>query len=253
MRPITSITAVLVNKWAVLLRLRAMNRTALLRSWAAIALVVLLVAACKSSSVSRGGASQPSLDLFSAPPTESTSTEASQRRAGGIAITVASLPIGGNTDGQGAQQCADVGLTNVPDPLPPDVSISVTGVRLEPDGIFAVGGDRAACGQTASTDEPTCPQTWTWTAGRMGRCVVVVTQIVDSDRGVTLKLRGNVRCSKQSSCNAIKDAGTSQIEFQAEVGVVSHSPSVPDGGESSPSVPGTGASSQSPPSTGGTT
>lgn len=219
-----------------------MNGTIIVRSSSAAVLLLLLVAACTSSSGSGTSTSQRSVGISSTPATESTTTEASQHDGGGISIDVASLPIGGNATPEGAQQCADVGLTNVPDPLPSDVSISVTGVSLQPDGIFGIGGDRATCAQTAPADEPICPPTWRWTAGNVGRCALIVTQLVDSDQLVTLNLAGHIHCTKRSSCTAIKDAGTSQIQFQAQVGVVSPSPSVTDAGGSSPSVPATSES-----------
>jgi hypothetical protein len=212
-----------------------MYGTRTVRSSSALVLLLLLVAACSGGS-GTSGASQ-SVNISLAPSTESATTEAPQHDGGGISIEVVSLPIGGNANSVGAQQCADVGLTNVPDPLPSDVSISVTGVSLDPAAIFAVGGDRTTCAQTAPDDEPTCGQTWEWTAGDVGRCVLVVTQLVDSDQAVTLNLAGDIHCTKQSSCNAIKDAGTSQIQFQAQPGVLSSS-----SGDSSPSAPDTGAS-----------
>lgn len=203
--------------------------------------LLLLVTACKGGSGSGSGTSQ-SVNISLAPPTESATTEAAQQHGGGISISVPSLPIGGNANAQGAQQCADVGLTNTPDPLPSDVTISVTRVSLSPEGIFSVGGDRATCAQTAPDDEPLCGQTWRWTANDVGRCVLVVTQLVDSDQVVTLDLAADIHCTIQSSCKAIKDAGTSQIQFQAQVGVLSPSSDVTDTGDSSPSAPDTGAS-----------
>ncbi|HZC52449.1 MAG TPA: hypothetical protein VE441_08135, partial [Mycobacterium sp.] len=93
--------------------------------------------------------------------------------------------------------------------------------------------------QTAPDDEPICAQTWKWTAGDVGRCALIVTQLVDSDQVVTLNLAADIHCTKQTSCSVIKDAGTSQIQFQAQPGVVAPTDTA-DAGESSPSAPDTG-------------
>jgi hypothetical protein len=207
------------------------TRSAVTRWCLGVCVVALLLVGCGSKTTDGGS----SVDINSAPRTESPSTEAAQSGETGIAITVASLPIGGNTDGSGAEQCADVGPTNVPDPFPSDVSVSVAGFSLDPVGIFRFGGNPAACGDLAR--EPVCPSAWTWAAGTLTRCLVIVTQVADptDDVTVTLNLGGTVRCAKQSACDAITHAGHSQIGFTAHPGVVSTGggPSTSGGGESS--------------------
>lgn len=195
-----------------------------------LALIALLLVGCGARHATTDGAStdgvtQSTVAIDTTPPTEASTTESPQHGGGGgISVPVASLPIGGSSGGSGAVQCADVNLTNVPDPLPSDVTISVTGFELDPKGVFTFGGDPADCDVPS---EAACPPSWTWTAGSVSSCLVTVTQLVDSDQAVTLKLAGELHCQQQASCDAIANAGGSQISFEAHQGVVSPSGSEP--------------------------
>lgn len=191
-----------------------------------LALAALLLVSCSAHHASTAGETQSTVAVDTTPPTETSTSESPQRGGGDdISVPVASLPIGGSSGGDGVVQCADVNLTNVPDPLPPDVTISVTGLHLDPEGVFRFGGDPAECGLPG---EAACPSSWTWTAGSVAGCLVTVTQVVDSGQPVTLDLAGAVNCRKQASCDAIAHAGGSDISFEAHRGVVS-----PSAGESS--------------------
>jgi hypothetical protein len=216
-----------------------MKRPAIVRCCSLVALVTVLLAGCGSNHKPAGTDSESTVAIDTTPATEGPTTELPQPDGGGISVSVASLPIGGNGSGGGVQQCADVGLIGVPDRLPPDVSVSVTGQSLNPEGIFEFGGDTSAC---EPPGESVCPSTWTWTASTRGSCLVVVTQIDDvtDPVSVTLNIAGTVHCTKQDSCDAVTSAGGSQIEFQAQPGVVSTSPppSTPDTGASTPDASG---------------
>lgn len=198
------------------------------------ALAAMLLVGCGSHHASNGGGTtQSTVAIDTTPATETSTTESAQQGGGGgISVSVASLPIGGNSGGDGAVQCADVNLIGAPDPFPSDVTISVTGFALDPDGVFQLGGDPAACGLPS---EAACQSSWTWTAGAITGCLVTVTQLVDSEQTVTLDLAGTVHCQRQASCDAIANAGGSQISFTAQPGVVSSSTSESSTSESSAS------------------
>jgi hypothetical protein len=186
-----------------------------------LALAALLLVGCGDHHASTNNATQTTVAVDTTPATETSTTESPQQGGGGgISVSVASLPIGGNSGGGGVVQCADVNLIRGPDPFPPDVTISVAGFHLDPADVFEFGGDPAACGVPS---ESACQSSWTWTAGSVAGCLVTVTQVVDSEQTVTLDLAGTVHCQQQASCDAITQAGGSQISFTAQPGVVSSS------------------------------
>ena len=185
------------------------------------ALVALLLVGCGAGHHVSGNGSEPTVEINTVPATEGPTTEAPQSDGGGgTAISIPSLPIGGNVDGDGAEQCAHVNWLG-PNPIPPDVSVSLTAFGLDPEGVFRFGG--TACG----ADRPVCTTTWRWRSSTADiECLVPVTQIVEvgSDESVTLVLAGTVQCAKQSSCDEFAGLGASQIQFTAQPGVVPTAP-----------------------------
>jgi hypothetical protein len=210
------------------------NRPIMLSCFSLLAAVTLL-AGCSSKHSSADGGSQSSIVIDTTPATETATTESpAQGGDDGISVPVASLPIGGNGGNGGTVQCSNVNLIGAPNPLPSDVSIAVTGLSLRPDGIFEFGGDPGACDLPS---ESVCASSWTWTADSPGGCLVTVTQTVDSEETVTLEVAGTVHCEIQNSCDAITNAGGSQITFTAQLGVVTSpdtSSSTPDTSSSTP-------------------
>jgi hypothetical protein len=226
---------------------------------AAVAVVlVVLAAGCAQSTPSSGGPSttessatagssplsgSSSTDAAATPgnsPTQADSTPAQEgtgaespqpAKKGAPTISVASLPIGGSTDGDGgAHQCADVNLSP-PTPLPPGITASIDAIDLSPQGIFNLSG-----GQCGSTQR--CTTSWTWKTDTPGGCTVAVTQVADSSDRVTLIVASTVTCPDQSTCDRIQSefkGNGSQIGFTALTGVVS-------GGSTSGSGSSAGAS-----------
>ncbi len=190
----------------------------------ALAVVLaVLVAGCSDSATdsSSTSADTPTTEVDFVPPTETTGPESPQpSQNGGPAISVASLPIGGNSGNDGeAQQCAEVNWLGT-NPIPHDVSISVDAIGLDPTGVFTFGGDGCNPGT------PACTTSWTWAAGAAAQCVVAVTQVVDppQDVDVQLVMKGTVHCTEQRLCEAaVSGSGGSQITFTAQPGVVSSS------------------------------
>jgi hypothetical protein len=156
-------------------------------------------------------------ETASTPAVEGTGVESPQQpNNGGPTISVASLPVGGDIDSDGALQCAHVNLiTN--NQLPKWVSISIDSIGLSPEGIFRLGGD------LCNPADPPCAG-YSWTAGTAGReCAVDVTQIKDSTETVKLVLSATVHCPDQRTCDVVQnafDASGARIEFTASTGVV---------------------------------
>lgn len=188
-------------------------------------------------------------ETASIPAVEGTGAESPQQPAnGGPTISVASLPVGGDVNTDGARQCAHVNLiTN--DQLPKWVSVSIDSISLSPEGIFRLGGD------LCEPAGPACAG-YSWTAGTTGReCAVDVTQIKDSTDTVTLVLAGTVHCPDQRTCDQVQNAfntSGARIDFTASAGVVSAaspsdvSPSDASPSEAAPSDASTSVSDVSP-------
>lgn len=192
--------------------------------WLPAVMVVALLAACTSSGGTTKNAGA-TVDLSSTPRTEAPTTEAAGNGGGKPSLSVPSLPIGGNVDVDGAQQCAHVNWLG-PKPIPHDVVIKLSGFSLDPTDIFRFGGD--LCG----TSEPTCTTSWQWRWDSANlECLVPVVQEAeaDADQTVSLVLSGTVFCSQAASCTAFRNAGESQIVFTPVPGAVSGSTAPPTG------------------------
>jgi hypothetical protein len=205
---------------------------------AAAVVLVALGAGCAKSTPSSGGSSTTGTDTGasignsatpddsaapadSTPAQEGTGVESPQpSQNGGPTISVASLPVGGNTDEDGARQCGHVSLI-VHNELPKGISISIDSIGLSPEGIFTLGGD------LCSPDSTPCTTNWTWTRDTANKqCTVAVTQVADSEEPVALVLGGTVHCSDQSACDDVQrsfdgNGANTHIEFRPSLGVVS--------------------------------
>lgn len=171
----------------------------------------------------------------SSPAPEGTGAESPQpAQQGGPTISVASLPLGGETTEDGARQCGHVSLI-VHNQLPKDVSISIDSIGLSREGVFTLGGDLCA------PDSTPCTTAWVWTTDTATReCTVAVTQVADSEQPVALVLAGTVHCPDQSACDDVQrsfdgNGSNTRIEFTPSLGVVS-------GGSTSASVSSPAAS-----------
>ena len=225
------------------------------RSACVAAVAALLVTACSGSGTSSGSdggggtdGSTPAVGLSVAPPTESATSEAPQSRSSGAAIKVASLPIGGDVDGDTALRCGHVNWLG-PTPIPHGVSVVITGVSVQPSGTFEIGG--AGC--SSDIAGPTCTTSWSWTwKTATTECLVPLTQVVegDADQAVTLVVSGSVKCVVRSACDAFTQLGGSQILFNPLPGVVDTGPAgsppgAPPSSVTSPAGPPSGAGESS--------
>jgi hypothetical protein len=214
----------------------------------AAVVVCWLMAACSGNTPQTQGAdavtqsaTPTSADSLvdSTPATESSGPEPPQsNQNGGPSISVASLPIGGGVQTGGNVQCVDVHLTGV-NQLPDQVTISVTGAKLKPDGLLKFVHDD--CGQA----EKRCTSGFGWDAQTVNDgCLVSVAPTTSASDGdqvdVSLQLSAKIACPNDAVCSAIQPAfvdssggpgslGASQIAFTAV------SPSNSSASSSSPS------------------
>ena len=212
-----------------------MNAAELARRGAVAAILVLLVTGCSGKSSNSAGVptETATVDVNTAPATEGTDPEAPQsKQNAGPSISIASLPIGGNVDEDGTQQCAEVNWLG-PKPIPQGVTITIDAIGLDPEGIFELD---STCG-----DRP-CQTSWQWVSATESiDCTVAARQVVDSDQTVTLVLSGTVHCGDDNACDEFRRAAEdsqsgSQIRFEAQLGVVtggSDSSESPSAAESS--------------------
>ncbi|MDQ1739587.1 MAG: hypothetical protein QOE53_1239 [Pseudonocardiales bacterium] len=181
----------------------------------------------------------------STPAQEGTGAESPQpEQKGGPTISVASLPVGGNRDEDGARQCGHVGLI-VHNGLPAGISISIDSIGLSREGIFTLGGDLCA------PDSAPCTTTWTWTTDTANKqCAVAVTQVADSEEPVALVLVGTVHCPDQRACDDVQrsfdgNGSDTQIKFEPSLGVVSGGSTPASSGSSAGASPSDSGSSPS--------
>ncbi|HQR27684.1 MAG TPA: hypothetical protein PLP61_11650, partial [Nocardioides sp.] len=152
---------------------------------AALITVALLVAGCGASGTPAvapdPGTGSESFDPTPAP--EPTGSEEPLPPDQDVSISVPTLPVGGNTDQDGADQCAHANWLG--DTIPTGVEVVVDQVALDPDGVFSLGGE--PCGSGG----PACASSWTWSAETQSQeCTVSATQLEDTDQTVTLVLVG---------------------------------------------------------------
>jgi hypothetical protein len=159
------------------------------------------------------------------PPTEGSGAESPQpSQNGGPSISVASLPIGGGVEAAGNLQCVDVHLTGVSQ-LPDQVTISVTGATLAPDGLLTfIDND---CGHP----EKRCADGYAWTSQNVSEgCLVSVAPTQPSAQGdsvdVALRLSATISCPNDTVCDSVRPSftdssggpgslGGSQVSFSA--------------------------------------
>ena len=183
-----------------------------------------------STDGSTDGAGAPSSEAASTPAQEGTGAESPQPATEtGPVLKVASLPVGGSPEVDGARQCVHVNLLNTV--LPPGVTISVDEITLNPPDIFSLSGD--PCGS-----EPPCTTSWTWTAETASKqCTVAVTQLSGSTGSAGLVMASTVSCADQGACDQVQSgfggSGT-QLYFTATpvtpTDPVSSSPASDSGG-----------------------
>lgn len=186
----------------------------------AIALVVLLLAGCGAGTAdtAEGADTADASETFAeSPAAEGTGAEQPLAAEDDPSISVPTLPVGGDLDVDGVQQCGHAYWTGAP--IPPGIEVSIVRVALDPEGIFALEGD--LCG----TVDAACADGWTWTsATQEAGCTVDVTQLVDTDASVALVLEGRVACPSAAECEEFAGseglfAGT-QLVFTAESGLL---------------------------------
>ena len=108
------------------------------------------------------------------------------------AIEIASLPVGGDGFSTDRDQCVQVTGS-----VPEGATIAVTGIRIEPPGVFTVG--------TFACDGPSC-RTFVMTSSELTCHVPVTAQRAGKEAG--LSLAGTIRCpaGQRDSCEAFAAA-----------------------------------------------
>lgn len=197
-----------------------MGRSQLLLRIASLVAAVLLLAGCGGAGGTTSVAPDPvdgSESFDPSPSLEPTGSEEPLPPEQDVSISVPTLPVGGNTDQDGVDQCAHANWLGAT--LPPGVEVVVDQVALDPDGVFSLGEE--PCGSGG----PACASSWTWSAETQSQeCTVSATQLVDTDQTVTLVLVGTVRCDSTAACDEFSGSeglfDGSQLGFTAQLGVV---------------------------------
>jgi hypothetical protein len=145
--------------------------------------------------------------VTSEPPTEQTGPESPQPTQGKPAVRVASLPIGGDPEVDGLQQCAEVNWLG--ESIPDGVTVSIDAIGLDPEGVFRL--DQQSCG----SGQRSCAE-----AGRIVEnkaCYVGVRQVAAGGEDVQLIIAGTVTCRQQRDCKRVVEQNDgSDISFSPQ-------------------------------------
>jgi hypothetical protein len=177
------------------------------RTAASACLLVLLIG-CSGNNTDTDAGPDPGVAAASdsEPPVEPTEPEESQPGLRLPSIEIASAPIGGNVQVDGATQCAEVNWLGA-NPIPVGTIISVGTPHLEPGGVFEL--DQSAC---AEEFRPcTAVQ---WQATSFTPCYVGVRQLANSDNTIQLIMAVSATCATEPDCKTLEgDQPGSQISF----------------------------------------
>ncbi|GAA1598325.1 hypothetical protein GCM10009789_60370 [Kribbella sancticallisti] len=152
-----------------------------------------------SESLPAGSDSEPPVE-----PTEPEETQSTLRRP---SIELASAPIGGNVQADGANQCAEVNWLGT-NPIPDGTIISIGTPHLEPGGVFEL--NQSACAEELRP----CPSVQ-WQGGNFNACYVGVRQVANSDTTIQLIMPVSATCATEEDCKSLEgDKSGSQISFR---------------------------------------
>lgn len=149
-----------------------------------------------ASGVPTGSAAASSADLASSPPPETSGTEPAGPAAGSDpALTVASLPIGVNADGEG---CVTIRFLRSASEVPAGLRLVVTGVLFDPPP--RTGGSGCAGSRVWCLDRPVL------TDSTGDECFVRVVGSPDGDTMTKVQVTAMVDCpaGRQEDCRAFE-------------------------------------------------
>ena len=183
------------------------------RTAAPICVVLLmLLAGCSGSSGDEADPgttltpTETSSDPTGEPPVESTEPEPPQNTQNKPSIELASAPIGGNIQTEGADQCAEVNWLGR-NPIPAGTTIQLGEASLNPTDLFDLYQD--AC----DTDLRPCTEV-TWQTTSFTPCYVGARQVARGDRAAKLIIAATATCDTEADCQSLAgDTPGSQISF----------------------------------------
>jgi hypothetical protein len=170
-----------------------------------LACVLLALASCGGSS-SKSADSTSTNDITTSPKTEGTGTESPGPTASGIAVSLPTLPVGGNQPDRTVHQCADVSWTG--DQVIEGAKVRVTAVDLTPDGLF-VRDDGVKCAN------PDCAASFSFTPSQT-QCSVAVRATGTGDTEVRLTLEGSAQCAtaQRQWCENLTSGAAGSVSLQ---------------------------------------
>ena len=140
------------------------------------------------------------------PPVEPDTPEPPQDTRDKPSIELASAPIGGNVQTEGADQCAEVNWLGR-NPIPAGTTIQLGEASLVPTDLFDLNQD--AC----DTDLRPCTEV-TWQATSFTPCYVGARQVARGDRAARLIIAVTATCETDADCQSLAgDVPGSQISF----------------------------------------
>jgi hypothetical protein len=176
-----------------------------------VVLLMLLVGCGGSSDEADPGTTLTPSESSTSDPTgepsvEPTDPESTQATRDKPSIQIASAPIGGNVQTDGADQCAEVNWLGR-NPIPAGTTIQLGEASLDPTDLFDLYQD--AC----DTDLRPCTEV-TWQTTSFTPCYVGARQVARGDRAAKLIIAVTATCETQADCQSLAgETPGSQISF----------------------------------------
>ncbi|MFI7062609.1 hypothetical protein ACIBL3_16625 [Kribbella sp. NPDC050124] len=179
-----------------------MGRTAL-----AVAVVALLIGGC-ADTPNGGGTPSPAPETTGEPSYEPTTPETTQPTRRQPAISIATAPIGGGTDNDGVEHCAQVNWLGR-NPLPEGTKLKLGAAALEPTGVFEL--DQSAC----PSDRQSCANL-EWQTSNLDTCYVGARQIANGTGEVRLIIPIEATCATQDDCDHLVEDDQDKVVFEPD-------------------------------------
>jgi hypothetical protein len=177
----------------------------------AMAAVAALVLAGCADTPNGGGTPAPTTasETTGEPSPEPTTPETTQTSQKKPSISIATAPIGGDTEEDGVEHCAQVDWLGRK-PLPDGASLRLGSPSLEPTGVFEL--DQSAC----PSERRSCTNL-EWRGENPDTCYVGARQVANGTGEVRLIMPVEATCESQKDCDSLAEETNDKVVFRPDI------------------------------------
>lgn len=174
-----------------------------------LAVAVLVLAGC-ADTPNGGGTPAPTTasETTGEPSPEPTTPETTGTQQKKPSISIATAPIGGGTDKDGVEHCAQVNWLGRK-PLPEGTRLKLGRLSLEPAGVFKL--DQSAC----PGDLRSCANL-EWQGENPETCYVGARQVANGTGDVRLIIEVEATCETQKDCDSLAEEDDDKVVFEPD-------------------------------------